>query len=41
MIAGTESNLNSIDMSEEELQELLEELPQIIKELEAFKAENS
>lgn len=41
MIAGAESNnLNNLDMSEEELQELLEELPEIIKELEAFKEEN-
>ncbi len=42
VIAGAESNnLNNLDMSEKELQELLEELPEIIKELEAFKEENS
>ncbi|HWR09364.1 hypothetical protein [Sporomusa sp.] len=41
MIAGASesSNLDSTDLTEEELQELLVQLPKIIKELEEFKAE--
>ncbi|WP_281289471.1 hypothetical protein [Sporomusa termitida] len=42
MIAGAESNnLDSVNMSEEELEELLAELPNIIKELEALKTERT
>jgi hypothetical protein len=37
--ASESSNLDSTALTEDELQELLAELPKIIKELEEFKAE--